>query len=255
VRQWPLAVLLLAVVTALHFGCTAPSAAGDPGGSEITNGKVLAMSGGPAAGITVTGYPVDYLKGSHRTVRIVSAVTDEQGMFELPIDSGKYNLFIIDSLDGSGCCVRDIGPREDVGTVPDENPLVREELIYRLNEASGSFGLSLAVKTSYFEDGSEETEEFTSTALTAETGNARSSQRLDAGASLKRGRLVMSPSFSGEVSGALIDCKGRTVQRFSRDFRRGATYFVPCGRVSAGMYWLRLSTAEATRNIQLSTFE
>ena len=117
-RQWLPIALLLVAGSLLLWQCTGPAVTDDSGGSEITNGKVLALDGTPAQGITVTGYPEYYIKGNSSLSGIISTVTDERGKFELEIDSGHfYNVFIIDSLSRSGYSAGHVGEKTDLGTV------------------------------------------------------------------------------------------------------------------------------------------
>lgn len=106
----------LLIVFQLLIDCSTQSAAGDPGGSEITNG-VVAMGGIPASGININAYPTEYLQGKSSVAAIINAVTGIDGSFELNIDSGTYNLFIIDTTTRCGACLRDIGPKTDLGTI------------------------------------------------------------------------------------------------------------------------------------------
>ncbi len=107
----------LLVVMQLLVDCSAPTAVVDPGGSEITNGKVVAMDGARASGINVAAYPQKYIAGNSDTALIVKTVTGADGAFELAIDSGLYNIFIIDTMTRSGSCIRNIGPKTDLGTI------------------------------------------------------------------------------------------------------------------------------------------
>ena len=97
--------------------CTTSVAGGDPGGSEITNGKVLSMAGTPASGITVSAYPPGYIAGRWSTATVITAMTDDTGGFTLAIDSGLYNIYIVDSSTDGGFFISDIGPKQDLGTL------------------------------------------------------------------------------------------------------------------------------------------
>ncbi|NLE01766.1 MAG: DUF4198 domain-containing protein [Fibrobacter sp.] len=110
-------VLILLVATVLSFSCSESFVNGGYGGSEITNGKVIAFNGKPASGIDVTAYPLTYIPGKSDTLEKKTAVTDRKGNFTIDIDSGLYNLFIIDSLSGSGKLIRDVGPKTDLNTI------------------------------------------------------------------------------------------------------------------------------------------
>lgn len=105
------------VAVLLYAECTPDIAGGDPGGSEITNGAVLSMAGSPAPGINVTAYPLAYIAGSSAENTVIKTFTNDTGGFALPIDSGRYNLFIADSVHGSGSLIRDIGSRQHLGTI------------------------------------------------------------------------------------------------------------------------------------------
>ena len=95
--------------------CTTGIAGNDPGGSEITNGKVLTRAGSPAGGVTVAAYPLSYIAEHSSMSTVVTAETGDDGIFTLAIDSGSYNLFIIDSSSASGCAIRNVGPKTGLG--------------------------------------------------------------------------------------------------------------------------------------------
>ena len=97
--------------------CTTTTTGVDPGGSEITNGKIITMTDMPATDIEVSAYPVGYIAGRWSTSRVITTHTDNTGGFTLAIDSGLYNLYIADSASGSGCLVRDVGPKQSLGTI------------------------------------------------------------------------------------------------------------------------------------------
>ncbi len=104
--------------TALLFiDCTMSVTGGDPGGSEITNGKLLSMAGTPAAGITISAYPPGYIAEKWSTATVITAMTDDTGGFTLAIDSGLYNIYIVDSSTDCGFFISDIGPKQHLGTL------------------------------------------------------------------------------------------------------------------------------------------
>ncbi|MBN1758114.1 MAG: hypothetical protein JW863_07350 [Chitinispirillaceae bacterium] len=117
-RQVIRTVLSLLTIAILSIRCTTGVAGGDPGGSEITNGKVLSMAGVPASNIRVSAYPLGYIAGSWGNSTVITAFTDDTGGFTLDIDSNSlYNIYIADSSSGSGCLVRDVGARQNLGII------------------------------------------------------------------------------------------------------------------------------------------
>jgi hypothetical protein len=112
-----ISALLFQLMVMLAVTCTTGLTGGDPGGSEITNGKVAAMNGTPASGLTVAAYPEKFIVGQSGIASVITAVTDGDGAFELPIDSGLYNVFVVDTSTRSGCLVRDVGPNTGLGTI------------------------------------------------------------------------------------------------------------------------------------------
>lgn len=127
------------------------------------------------------------------------------------------------------------------GTVPDENPLIGEELMYRIKQSSGAFGftLDMAKKVSHFEDGTEKVEDFLGTPVIQTWENNQSSARLSMNAALGNGYLLVTPNMSGKISGVLLDCTGRAACRFTRNGKSGITYLVPAP-VGSGIYWLQV---------------
>jgi len=111
-RQW--VVTLLVSISLLGIGCTVNNG---PGGSEITNGIVTGANGNGVSGITVTAYPERFIAGHYDATAVLRTQTDTDGKFYLPIDSGTYNIFIIDTVDGVGTLVAEIGPEEDLGVL------------------------------------------------------------------------------------------------------------------------------------------
>lgn len=111
-----LAGTLLLIVGILTVGCSSV-ADGGPGGSEITNGFVVAQSGEALAGVTVTAYPQRFIAGRYRISTVLQAETHVDGKFTIAIESGSYNLFIIDTTAGIGATVFDVGPKEELGTI------------------------------------------------------------------------------------------------------------------------------------------
>jgi hypothetical protein len=116
-KRLMLTLLPLPISMMMLFQCSVPPVAGNPGGSEITNGKVVAMTGDPVSGVRVNAYPATYIQDRSSALAIVSAVTGPDGSFELEIDSGLYNLFIIDSTIRNGAFLPTVGPKTDLGTV------------------------------------------------------------------------------------------------------------------------------------------
>jgi|GEM_PF-5272963 len=107
--------MMIVIFAALR--CTNNSAGVDPGGSEITNGRLVAISGLAAAGVPVAAYPECYVRGVWNDSSIIHTVTDSDGKFELPIDSGKWNLFAVDTAEGIGFFMGGVGPKESLGTI------------------------------------------------------------------------------------------------------------------------------------------
>ena len=149
--------------------------------------------------------------------------------------------FITDELDPYG------------GQVPDDNPLIKEELFFRISSNAGSFRLLLAERISSFRDGTENNEVFISTSAYV-SKFSRAPSELEVNATLGKGLLVFSPLFEGHVEGALINCNGKLVTKFTRKCQTGVTYVIPCSGLSAGMYWLLMRHGNSTANIQLNQF-
>ena len=108
-------LLLCVCVAAILKQCNVSSVPG-PGGSEVTNGFVMTTDGLPVSGIEVTAYHVLYLQRNSRE-NLLIAKTDDRGYFELEIDTGLYNVFVIDTAGKIGICVRDVGPGEEMNVL------------------------------------------------------------------------------------------------------------------------------------------
>jgi hypothetical protein len=94
--------------------CSGPAS---PGGSEITNGKIVSLEGVPVVGITVKAYPLAYIEGKSSPLSVIVTTTDTNGLFRLAIDSAYYNVFIIDTVAYRGKQLPEIGANQDLGTV------------------------------------------------------------------------------------------------------------------------------------------
>ncbi len=135
------------------------------------------------------------------------------------------------------------------GTVHDSNPIVREELLYRLYMAAGSNEPAVFLSEQITTDtsGTELTKTFEFPV--AITGNpSRTTKTTVTGRRIRsaNGYLLFSPGRTGPVSARLIDCHGRTVLRFSRECRAGYTYHLRTTGLSAGLYWLQASGIRAS---------
>jgi len=110
--------LFLSIVgSLLTGGCSNNVAGGNSGGTEITNGRIVARGGAAAAGVTVAAYPVAFIRGQSAVASVITSETGSDGTFTIGIDSGLYNIFVIDSAGGSGLFVKDVGPKTDLGTL------------------------------------------------------------------------------------------------------------------------------------------
>jgi hypothetical protein len=107
---------LLLIAGLLMSGCSLV-ADGGSGGSEITNGFVVAQNGEALGGVTVTAYPQRFIAGHYSVSTVLQTETNADGAFTIAIDSGAYNLFIIDTATGIGAAVFDVGPRDELGSI------------------------------------------------------------------------------------------------------------------------------------------
>lgn len=96
------------------FGCSNGTG---PGGSEITNGIIVDAGGKGVSGITVTAYPEQFIAGHYSESAVLQTQCGPDGAFTLPIDSGTYNVFAVDTVGGVGIMVADVGPKEDLGVL------------------------------------------------------------------------------------------------------------------------------------------
>lgn len=110
-------VSFIMVFISAALRCTTNSAGVDPGGSEITNGILVAINGLAAAGVPVAAYPECYVRGVSDGSSVIHTVTDSDGKFELPIDSGNWNLLAVDTANQVGFFMSGVGPKASLGTI------------------------------------------------------------------------------------------------------------------------------------------
>ena len=142
-------------------------------------------------------------------------------------------------------------------TVPDSNPVVSEQLIYRIDATSDGEGFTttLAEKISTDKDGEETRETFIAVGTLFSRQPAANPASVKCTARLGKGTLLFSPVFNGPASAELIDCRGRTAVRFTRECRAGCTYLIRSSAFSAGIYWLRVKSGTAIVTLPVSTFK
>lgn len=141
------------------------------------------------------------------------------------------------------------------GAVPDSNLIVKESLVYKLSmKSDGGFNTYLAEKVAVDKNGSEQRSSYASS-IRIKSAAAPTVGSLKVNPRFSSGRLVLSPEFSGNLSGELLDCRGRVASRFVRTVHQGATYVVPISKMTVGIYWLRISDGKSTGCVRLNTFE
>lgn len=135
------------------------------------------------------------------------------------------------------------------GTVHDSNPIVREDLLYRLYMATGRNEPAVFLSEQITTDtsGTEQIETFElPLGITGNPSRGTKTTVSDNQIRAANGYLLFSPGLTGPVAARLIDCHGRTVLRFSRECQEGYTYHLRTTGLSAGLYWLQATSARAS---------
>jgi len=143
------------------------------------------------------------------------------------------------------------------GTVPDSNPVVSEQLTYRLDAGSAGFQftLNLEEKVTVDKDGNTNRETYLGVGVKPGVQQNARTGVVTATATLGRDCLLFTPSWNGAAAAELIDCRGKSLVRFTRDCTSGYTYLVGIPGLSAGVYWLRIKSASGVATIAVKRFE
>jgi hypothetical protein len=137
-------------------------------------------------------------------------------------------------------------------TVPDSDPLVREELQYRLFYLNNSLIVYLAKKTSINSDKTSLVESFEAPATAVAPRQSQSVAGPNAASLVVNGGFaILTSSQNGPVTASFYDCAGRSVVSFSRNCIKGVTYIHGLAGLAPGLYWVRLATPAGSVSKQL----
>lgn len=138
--------------------------------------------------------------------------------------------------------------------VPDENPVVSEHITYRLIPGIGvnAVALSMVEKVTTDTNGLENREVFEPVVNVVGQSGRRHFGSAEMAARFSCGTLIFTPGFNGRVEADIIDCRGREVASFTRECNCASTYMVPVSSLSAGIYWLRMKSAEGVFTLPIS---
>jgi hypothetical protein len=126
--------------------------------------------------------------------------------------------------------------------VPDSIKLISEEFFYKLFPGNSNMYVYLWKTISHFSDSTSKVDTF------AQPSGVRPSQirvvpRYGVeDIFLKNGIFTFKAEFNGNLEMALIDCRGRIAQRYSKSCAFGRTYVSDLGKLTSGLYWLRLKS-------------
>ena len=186
---------------------------------------------------------------------VTNTYLSEVSIDELPVDQMKADIHSaakkrILPLQEWGFITSEIEPYG--GTVPDQSPLLSEELVYRLVKNSGEIAIVPVKKVSHFEDGTENVEYLHASAMQPAITRYKN-PRFSVDATMGKGYLLITPSMSGKIEGTLFDCTGRTVVQFSRNGKAGSTYLLPVS-AGSGIYWLQVYGTEEKTSVRIESF-
>jgi hypothetical protein len=136
---------------------------------------------------------------------------------------------------------------------PDSIKLTSEELFYKLFAGSSNIYVYLSKSISHFSDSTTKTDSF------AQPSGVRQPQFKVVPHSgienifLKNGLFTFKAEFNGALHMAVMDCRGRIVGRYSKSCASGHTYVSDLGRLTSGLYWLRLKSpnVDVTRRLTI----
>jgi hypothetical protein len=137
-------------------------------------------------------------------------------------------------------------------TVPNSDPLVREEFFYSLQHLNGSLTVYLAKKVSLTSDQTSRVETFDPPSV----GIIRKPLRTTAGSPIgtlviANGYAILTSAADGPTAVTFFNCAGRSVMSFGRNCSKGCTYIQPLTGLASGLYWMRLATPHGTVSKQL----
>jgi hypothetical protein len=141
------------------------------------------------------------------------------------------------------------------GTVPNTNPLVWEQYHYLLYYQNSALNVYLAKKVSVNSDSTRSILTFDPPA----SGVIRPVPRVLEGPNratlaVSRGYAVLTSSADGPAFVTFFNCAGRPAVSFSKNCRRGCTYFHAIPGLASGVYWIRLTTPDGTVSRQQPFF-
>jgi hypothetical protein len=136
---------------------------------------------------------------------------------------------------------------------PDSTKLKSEELFYKLFAGSSNIYVYLSKSISHFSDSTTKTDSF------AQPSGVRQPQFRVVPHSgvenifLKNGLFTFKAEFNGALHMAVMDCRGQTIGRYSKSCASGHTYVSDLGRLTSGLYWLRLKSPniDVTRRLTI----
>jgi|GEM_PF-1686944 len=138
--------------------------------------------------------------------------------------------------------------------VPDENPVVSEHVTYKAMPriGAGALGLFMVEKVTTDTNGYENREVFEPVVNVYGQSGRRHPESAKMAARFSCGTLIFTPGFNGRVEADIIDCRGREVASFARECLCANTYMVPVSSLSAGIYWLRVKSADGVFTLPVS---
>ena len=140
------------------------------------------------------------------------------------------------------------------GVVPDENPVVREVIEYKIKVTTTlPWGVILVLDktTSFTKSGDSTVVE--GNPISSVTGLIKKSENTSgiSNVQLVRGCLMFLSNGKEKINGTLIDCGGRIVKKFEREADAGKVYTVPCAGISQGVYLLQIKHNSLNMTVQV----
>lgn len=189
---------------------------------------------------------------------VMQSYLDEQGLENLPLKSllplPAKRQASIEASPQVGLISLEVDPYG--GTLPDSNPIVREQLHYAVytSDKINNFQIRLIGKITTDTAGKETLTTMPPVAIRNISHQKAPVATTFGTAMLISGRLDFTAHFDGSLTAQLIDCNGRTVAQLSRECHAGSTYSALAPGLSAGIYWLRLTHNGVRQTLPLNNF-
>jgi hypothetical protein len=137
--------------------------------------------------------------------------------------------------------------------VPDSIKLTSEELFYKLFAGNSNLYVYLWKTISHFSDSTVKTDTFAQPSGVRQPPIMAAHRNVMENIFLKNGIFTFKAGFNGALEMLIMDCRGRTVGRYSKSCASGNTYVSDLGRLTSGLYWLRLKSpnVDVTRRLTI----